>query len=143
MKINTTRFGEMEIEEEKIIDFPLGIPGFAELNKFVLIDYKGPIKWLHSVDDPDVAFIVTDPFVIFSDYVFKLGDEEERFLELKGPEDLVVLVILAVSDDTLTANLKAPIILNASRLRAAQFMLDDERYQFRVPLPALPAESGK
>ena len=143
MKIQTTRFGEIEINEERIIQFPLGIPGFNELKKYVLLDYKDSIKWLHAADDPDVAFIVTDPFVIFSDYSFSLNDDEEKFLGIGKPEDVVVLVILNVSDTGLTANLKAPIVFNASNLKAAQILVDDERYSFKVPLPSLSQESGK
>lgn len=143
MKINTTRFGEITVEEEKMINFPMGIPGFPQLKRYVLIDYKDPVKWLHAVDDPDVAFIVTDPFSIFSDYSVKVGDDVERFLEIKGPQDTIILTILTVAGDCITANLKAPIIFNISNFKAIQVLMDDERYQFKVPLPAIPRESGK
>jgi flagellar assembly factor FliW len=137
MKINTTRFGEVEIQDDKIIEFPMGIPGFPQLKRYFIIDYKDPIKWLHAVDDPNIAFIVANPFVIFSDYSFAIEDEVEKFLGLSEPADIVSLVILTVNDDTLNANLKAPIVVNSSKLKAAQILLDDDRYSFRVPLPSL------
>ena len=140
MKIKSTRFGELEIDESKIIEFPLGIPGFANLKKYILLDYKDPIRWLHAVDDPDVAFIVTDPFPIFPNYSFDLNDEEERFLEIKGLADIVALVILNASDNTITVNLKAPIIANLSNRKAAQMILDDDRYSFKEPMPSPPQE---
>ncbi|MCL4492059.1 MAG: flagellar assembly protein FliW [Nitrospirae bacterium] len=143
MKFNTTRFGEIDIDEGKIITFPLGIPGFTELKRYVLLDYKEPIRWLHAVDDPDVAFIVTDPFTLFPDYNLKLDDEEENFLGIKDPAYVVVLVILTASESNLTANLKAPIVFNASNLKAAQILIDDERYSFKAPLPVMPKESSK
>lgn len=143
MKINTTRFGEIDIEENKIIHFPLGIPGFTNLKRYILLDYKDPIKWLHAVDDPDVAFIVTEPFGLFPDYSLTVEDDVEEFLEIKDAAETVVLVILNVADNRLNANLKAPIIVNISKLKATQMILEDDRYSFRVPLPSLSKETQK
>lgn len=137
MKINTTRFGEIEIEENKIINFPLGIPGFTHLKRYILLDYKDPVKWLHAVDDPDIAFIVAEPFVLFPDYSFTIEDDIEEFLEIKDVADTAILVILNVTDGKLNANLKAPIIVNISKLKAMQVILEDERYSFRVPVSSL------
>src|SRR5208283_2964667 len=138
VKIVTTRFGEIEIEESKIITFPMGIPGFTELKRYVLIDYKDPIKWLHAVDDPDVAFIVINPFLIFPAYSVDIKDDEELFLGIKEPTDLVVLAILSVSNNTVTANLRGPLVFNSANYLAAQIVIDDERYDFRTPMPAIP-----
>ena len=141
MKILTTRFGEIEINERKIITFPMGIPGFRDLKRFVLIDYKDQIKWLHAVDDPDVAFIVVNPFVIFPSYSVDIKDDEELFLGIKGPADVAVFTILSVANNSITANLKGPIVLNSVNYLAAQILMDDERYDFHTPLPALPLKS--
>ena len=143
MKINTTRFGEIEIEDAKIINFPLGIPGFANLKRYILLDYKDPIKWLHAVDDPDIAFIVTEPFGLFPDYSLTIEDDVEQFLEITDVAETIVLVILNVADNRLNANLKAPIIVNISKLKATQIILEDERYSFRVPVPSLSKETQK
>jgi flagellar assembly factor FliW len=143
MKINTARFGEIEIEDNKIIHFPLGIPGFSNLKRYILLDYKDPIKWLHAVDDPDIAFIVTEPFSIFPDYSLTVEDDVEEFLEIKDAAETVVLVILNVADNRLNANLKAPIIVNTSKLKATQIILEDDRYSFRVPVPSLSKETQK
>ncbi len=142
MKINTTRFGEIEIEENKIIVFPLGIPGFDDLKRYVLIDYKDPIQWLHAVDDPSVAFIVVNPFIMFPDYSVDIRDEEQLFLDIKVPDDLLILSILTVVNKSITANLKAPLVMNTVNLKAAQIILDDERYAFRTPLPSVPEKSS-
>ncbi|MCL4458258.1 MAG: flagellar assembly protein FliW [Nitrospirae bacterium] len=142
MKINTTRFGEVEIDDNKIIHFPLGIPGFPDLKRYFLIDYKDPIKWLHAVDDPDTAFITASPFPFFPDYSFAMKDDVETFLEINKPADAAIIVILIVADNALHANLKAPIIINSSTLKGVQILLDDERYAFREPLPALPQEEN-
>ena len=143
MKINTTRFGEIDMEENKIINFPLGIPGFTNLKRYILLDYKDPIKWLHAVDDPDIAFIVTEPFGLFPDYSLTIEDDVEQFLEITDAAETIVLVILNVADNMLNANLKAPIIVNASKLKATQIILEDDRYSFRVPVPAFSKEAEK
>lgn len=143
MKINTTRFGEIEIEDNKVIHFPLGIPGFDNLKRYILLDYKDPIKWLHAVDDPDIAFIVTEPFGLFPEYALTIEDDVEQFLEITDAAETVVLVILNVADNRLNANLKAPIIVNTAKLKAAQIILEDERYSFRVPVPAFSKEVEK
>ena len=136
MKLSTTRFGEIEIQEESIINFPFGIPGFPDLKRFVIIDYKDPIKWLHSVEDPDIAFIITVPFVLFPEYSFTIKDDVEEFLGIKEASDVLIFAILAVSDNNLMANLKAPVVINISNKKAVQILLEDDRYSFRVPLPA-------
>jgi len=136
MKLSTTRFGEIEIQEESIINFPFGIPGFPDLKRFVIIDYKDPIKWLHSVEDPDIAFIITVPFVLFPEYSFTIKDDVEEFLGIKEASDVVIFAILAVSDNNLMANLKAPLVVNISNKKAVQILLEDDRYSFRVPLPS-------
>jgi flagellar assembly factor FliW len=141
MKINTTRFGEIEIEDAKIINFPLGIPGFTNLKRYILLDYKDPIRWLHAVDDPDIAFIVTEPFGLFPEYSLTIEDDVEEFLEIRDAAETVVLVILNVADNRLNANLKAPIIVNTSKLKATQIILEDDRYSFRVPVPSLSKEA--
>ncbi len=138
MKISTTRFGEIEIDEKKIIIFPVGIPGFTDLKRYVLIDYKDPIQWLHAVDDPDVAFIVINPFNMFPDYSLDIKDDIESFLEIKEPKDLVILSILTVTNQTITVNLRGPLVMNSANLKAAQVLLDDDKYSFKTPLPSLP-----
>lgn len=138
MKISTTRFGEIEIDEKKIIIFPVGIPGFTDLKRYVLIDYKDPIQWLHAVDDPDVAFIVINPFNMFPDYSLDIKDDIKSFLEIKEPKDLVILSILTVTNQTITVNLRGPLVMNSANLKAAQVLLDDDKYSFKTPLPSLP-----
>ena len=136
MKLTTTRFGEIEIQEDSVLNFPFGIPGFPDLKRFIVIDYKDPIKWLHSVEDPDIAFIITVPFVLFPEYSFTIKDDVEEFLGIKEASDVVIFAILSVSDNNLMANLKAPLVVNISNKKAVQILLEDDRYSFRVPLPS-------
>ena len=142
MKIKSTRFGEIEVAHNKIITFTLGIPGFEDLKRYFLIDYKEPIQWLHAVDDPDVAFIVTNPFLLFPDYFVNIRDDAETLLDIKDPGDMAILVILTVAGDRVTANLKAPLIMNAANFTAVQIILDDERYVFKTPMPSMPHKAA-
>ena len=134
MKIQTSRFGELEISEEKILDFTSGIPGFSELTKFTVIEYKDPISWMQSTENPEVAFIISNPFDLFSNYSIKLGDEALKFLDIKDESEALVFVILSVSDDVLTANLRAPLVVNTRSRKATQLIVDDEKLLFKTPV---------
>lgn len=121
----TSRFGPLEASEDRIIRFPVGLLGFPDLNRYVLIDYKDtPLKWLQSVDDPEVAFIVTDPKAIAGEGTITLGDDVVRFLRIEREEDLAVLLILRVEGDKVIANLNGPLAINSSRMLGVQAVLD-------------------
>jgi flagellar assembly factor FliW len=89
-----------------------------------------------------VAFIVVNPFIMFPDYSVNIGDEDQLFLDLKEPKDSLILTILTVVNNNITANLKAPLVMNTVTLKAAQIILDDERYAFRTPLPSVPPQAS-
>jgi flagellar assembly factor FliW len=141
MKINTTRFDVVEVEDEKVINFPRGVIGFKNLTRFCLLPYKEPIQWLQSVDDPDVAFIVSDPFILFTDYAFKVEDFVEEYLDCNEIEDLMVLVILIVEDNQLFANLRSPILVNSENMRAAHLFIEDDSISMKALVPCPPTTS--
>jgi len=121
----TSRFGLVEVSEDRIIRFPSGLPGFPQLNRYVLIDYKDtPLRWLQSVDDSQVAFIVADPKSVSGEGTVVFGDDVVRFLQIEKEEDLAVLIILRVEDGKIVANLSGPIAINSSRMLGVQAVLD-------------------
>ena len=121
----TSRFGPIEVGEDRIIRFPVGLLGFPELNRYVLIDYKDtPLKWLQSVDDPDVAFIVTDPKTVANEGTITLGDDVVRFIQIEREEDLAVLLVLRVDGDKVIANLNGPLAINSIRMLGVQAVVD-------------------
>lgn len=134
MKVLTTRFGELELDENRIIEFPLGIPGFEESKHFFLIDHRDNIWWLQSVDDADLAFIVTEPFTLFPDYSFTLSDSLEAMLQIEDPQQIVVLAIVNMDVTGVQVNLRAPIVINSAKRIGAQMIIDDESRSFRTPL---------
>jgi len=135
LKVSTTRFGEVEVDDNRIVDFPLGVPGFAGAKRFFLVDHRENIWWLQAVDDADLAFIVTEPFSLFPEYSFKLTDDIESLLQIEDPQSIVVLAILSVDVSGAQVNLRAPIIINSMKLLGAQIVTDDESHSFKTPLP--------
>lgn len=121
----TSRFGVLEVAEDKIIYFPEGIPGFTSIKRYILMDYKDtPLKWLQAVDDPDIAFIVVDPNLLKPDYKVSLDDSTRSIIELNNDDDLVVLVIIRREEDQIIANFNYPLLFNASNMRGVQVCLD-------------------
>lgn len=133
MKLNTKNFGELDIDEKKIIAFPEGLPGFEEEKEFVIInneDEENPFCWLQSVKNPDLAFVIVDPFFVFSDYSVDLSETVQEKLKIKDEKDVAVYSIVVVPEDLkkMTANLLGPIVINVRERLGKQVILDDPRY---------------
>jgi flagellar assembly factor FliW len=127
IKFNSSRFGDLETKEEKVISFPEGLVGLPDLKRFIIIDHKDtPIKWLQSIDDPDMAFIVAAPETMTSEYSLDLDKKVRQYLQLENDNDLVVLLILRVSGEDVIANLQGPLIVNAQNMRGIQIVLENQ-----------------
>lgn len=125
VKFRTTRFGELKVEEEKVIHFPHGLLGFGAVKRYVLLDYEEtPVKWLQAVDDPDVAFIVMDPTVLVQDYTIPMDDSMRKALQLEEEDDLAVLTIVRVENGKVIANLKGPLLFNSRHKIGLQAILE-------------------
>lgn len=132
MKFNTTRFGEIEVADDKIITMAEGLLGFAEITRYVILDHApdSPFHYFQAVDDPDVAFIIIDPLCFKPDYKVAVAAGELADLKLEKPEDAVVCAIVTVPDDPdeMTANLQGPLVINAEKRLAKQIVLYDGPY---------------
>lgn len=137
MRVNTARFGTLNIEEDRIISFPNGIEGVCPFKRFFLIGFENRILWLHSIDDPNLAFMATDPFIFFPEYSFSLTDSAEALLKIENIKDICVLTFLSFnkSTNTVQANLKEPVIINANGKKATKIEIKDKPYTTAVPLP--------
>jgi flagellar assembly factor FliW len=136
MKLDTKNFGLLDIDESSIITFSEGLPGFMEEKQFTLVDTgdeESPFKWLQSVKNSSLAFAVVNPFAIKKDYDFELKDDIADILGIESAEDVLVYSIVVVPEDLakMTANLKAPIILNVKKQKAMQIILDTDDYSVR------------
>lgn len=139
MKINTTRFGEIKIEEERIFKFVLPIIGFNELRKYVLLDLNKDnfFKWLQSVEDPGLAFPVVSVFSMNVDYSIDLEDNAVEALKIKNVESLLVMNIASIPQDDphgTTINLLAPLIFNLDEQLAGQIILSGSGYDVSFPM---------
>ncbi|MFC0525413.1 flagellar assembly protein FliW [Pontibacillus salicampi] len=132
MNIKTKFFGELTIEEERIIEFPNGLPGFEDEKRFVLlnIDESGTYQSLQSVDREEVALVVTNPYLFFSDYEFHLDTNTLELLNINRQEDVSIITVLTLEEPfhNTTANLQAPIILHVNEQIAKQIILMDTSY---------------
>lgn len=132
MLVDTCRFGELEIDPDTIIALDEGLFGFTHTRRYCLLEHtpESPFRWLQSVEDADVAFLVVDPMDFFGDYAVELDDAQADNLGLADPDDAAVLNIVTIAEnygDT-TVNLLAPIVINTKTRRARQVILENEAY---------------
>ena len=132
-KVNTLRFGEVDVAEDKIVHFADGIPAFEDEHEFVIVPYdeESPYVFLQSLTTPDLAFLMTMPFVFFPDYEFEIDDENQDKLDLHRQEDMLIYTLITVNNgkvQDMTANLMAPIVLNTANMQARQLVLDKSKY---------------
>ena len=132
-KVNTLRFGEVEVAEDKVVHFADGIPAFEDEHEFVIVPYdeESPYVFLQSLTTPDLAFLMTMPFVFFPEYEFELDDENQDKLELTRQEDMLIYTLLTINGGKvadMTANLMAPVVLNTANMQARQIVLDRSSY---------------
>ncbi|MCR5674557.1 MAG: flagellar assembly protein FliW [Lachnospiraceae bacterium] len=132
MKVQTKIFGEIDIEDEKIIEFPGGIIGFPEMKRFTLLfdEEKKPasIHWLQSLDEPAFAMPVINPLILKEDYNPQVDDDVLKDIQPFDAENLLVLVTMTIPHDLkeMTINLRGPILINSDTRKGAQIIVDDE-----------------
>jgi flagellar assembly factor FliW len=142
MQIQTSRFGSMSVDDDRIMTFPNGMLGFPSFNRFALIraGQENYFFWLQSVDEPGLAFLVTDPQLFFRDYQIPVRDELAQELQLTDPAHLQMFVICNKVGEWLTGNLLGPIAVNAQNCLAQQVVLTEKKWTTRQPLLRLGAE---
>ena len=155
MKIETARFGALEVDPAQIFTFPMGLLGFAALKSFVIVEReRHHFKWLQSLDDAAVAFVLGDPLSFYPGYRAEIKRAELQALAPLEERDLVLSVIMTVASrpEEVSANLCAPLIFNLANRRAMQYVLNDQRYPVKyfvfkgaaagAPAPS-PSNSGE
>jgi flagellar assembly factor FliW len=133
MNVQTTRFGTVEVDDQRIITFPAGLLGFSTYKRFALLqpDEEGVFFWLQSVESPELAFVVTDPSLWVSDYEASIRREQMEELGLAKLEEAQVFVIVNKYERVLTANLQGPLVVNVGNHKAMQLVLADKRWTTR------------
>jgi len=138
MKKINTRFGEIEYDPDNLLHFPAGLIGLPNLRHFIVMPNKkqGPLFWIQSVDDPDIAFVLTDPTNFFLDYNLQPEDSERQSLHLDEKDDCFILSVVTVPpDQKITVNLVAPILFAPKSNKAIQVILESSNYSSKTPLP--------
>ena len=142
MEIQSTRFGTLSVDDDRIITFPNGLLGFPSYSRYALIQtgQENYFFWLQAVDEPNLAFVVTDPTIFFKDYDVPVREETAQELQLADPHFLQVFVICNKVGDWLTGNLLGPLVVNAQNRLAQQVVLTEKKWTTRQPLLRLQAE---
>lgn len=138
MELVSKVHGVMKYDENDVITFKKGIPGFEDYNKFVLLNIEGhePFKLLHSLEDFELAFVLISPFDVKEDYEINLKEDIKKSLEIKDPNEVMLLTTVTLDSkvENITTNLCAPIIINVSNKLGEQMILDNNKYKIKQPL---------
>ncbi|HPI40027.1 MAG TPA: flagellar assembly protein FliW [Pseudobdellovibrionaceae bacterium] len=138
MIVNTSRFGQVQIEENDTIVFPEGLLGFADLRTFVLLDDPGDeiFAWLQSCEASQIAFPVLEPELFHTGYKINLTKGDLEVVKLQDSKKARMFTIITVPEDAtlMTANLKAPIVINPESRLAKQCVLQDNSLAIREPI---------
>ncbi|MEX2415532.1 MAG: flagellar assembly protein FliW [Paenibacillaceae bacterium] len=132
MVLETVVFGKIEIEEDKVVQFPHGIPGFEESQQFVLLSIGDdiPFSYLQCIDNEKLSLLVAEPFGFYPDYEFTITDVLKEELHIEAEDQVVVLTVVSVRDHLAdaTVNLLAPIVINHKSALGRQIILHDSDY---------------
>lgn len=135
MIVKTKHFGDMEIEEEDIINFSRGLLGLEEYRQYILfhIEEKSKFRCLQSIDEVGIAFIVINPWDFYMDYSIDVSDDDLDEIEMENQNDLFIVNLITIKENikSATANLVAPIIINVKAQLGAQVVLTKDKYTTR------------
>jgi flagellar assembly factor FliW len=138
MIIETAQFGDIEIEENEVIHFSVGLPGFEIYKRFILFQpaESAPFSFMQSADNRELSFIVTSPFDFYGDYEVELSDNILQELNIENQNDVAIWSIVSIGDslDKATVNLLAPIVVNRTNREARQIILHGTEYKTKHPL---------
>lgn len=138
MKINTVRFGEIDIAEEKILTFQDGLAPFYSSIRFTIISSEEtePFLWLQSLDEPDVALAVINPFKLFPEYTPLVNEADLERIGSPADEDILVLTVAVIPHkyENMTTNLVSPILINSQNNQARQTVMENSNYMVKQPI---------
>lgn len=138
-KVMTTRFGEIEYAREDVLTVRNGLLGFEGFDQFLLIEHRtgSPFRWLQSLQRPELAFLVVDPFQFFANYQVDISDAGAQELELSPTTAQVVYTIVTIprgKPEEMTVNLAGPIVINAETRQARQFVVENPAFSVKQRL---------
>lgn len=135
MEITSPIHGKFIYEENEIITFEKGIPGFEEFKKYIIKDFleESPFKLLQSIQDSELGFVIISPFEILNDYEVKISEEVMKNLTIDKEEEVLLYSIVSLNSDMekITTNLKGPLVININKRLGEQYILDKDKYNIR------------
>lgn len=139
MKVETSRFGTVDVNDDDLLDFPEGLLGFAACRRFAVLPNPsgGPLQWLQSLEDPSLAFVICQPQLFKPDYRIPVREEDLKSIDLSTIEDALVFTIMVVPKDNpknMTANLQGPLIINRKKRVGKQYVLIHSEYTTKYRL---------
>jgi flagellar assembly factor FliW len=138
VKVKTTRFGDLDVNNQDVITFKEGILGFDNLKRFFIVDPNDQtlILWLQSIDDEKVAFPMIEPKIFKPDFIVSLLPAEMLSLNLESINDASIYTVLTIPSNVtdMSANLKAPIVINSKMNTARQIVLQNSKLEVRYPM---------
>jgi flagellar assembly factor FliW len=139
LSVNTRRFGRIGIENERVICFSDGVLGFPEQKRYALLEHKpgSPFFWLQSLDTPDLAFVLINPFLIKKDYLASLSSSEKRLFESPDEGEKLVFALVTIPHgqaEKMTANLMGPLVIDVQTRVGRQVILAHSGYSHRHPI---------
>lgn len=147
MEIFTKARGKINISEDRLLTISEGLFGFENYTQYALVDSDyDPFLWLQSCQDPNLAFLIVDPFLISSNYETDIDDETLLKINIKKPEDIIIMTIVTVPHDggPITANFQGPLVINKNTKECMQVILNDNRWSTKVDiLSALNQKGGQ
>ncbi|MCL1864423.1 MAG: flagellar assembly protein FliW [Spirochaetes bacterium] len=136
IKVNTKAFGEIDVDEIQIIDFPQGILGFDFIKKFIIMDTEdegSPFKWMQAFDEKDLAFVIVRPLDFMEEYELIISQNDLDEVKSESIDELVTFSIVTIPENPrdMTANLQGPIIINPVKRIGKQAISLSDRYTVR------------
>ncbi len=144
MEVQTVRFGTIEIADDRVVTFPRGLLGFQQHKRYALLQPNDDacFFWLQCLDDPALAFVVTDPNLFVKEYSVPIRGEQMEDLRLERLEDAQVFVIVNKVGGMLTGNLQGPLVVNTLKRVGEQFVLADKKWTTRHELMKVEASGA-
>lgn len=140
MIIETSRFGGIDVDDQRFLNFPKGLLGFPDDREYALIQTgeNSAFYWMQAVHRPELAFVVCDPRLFVPDYRIGIKNDDLAQIGLSDTSGSQVFVVVNKIDDMLTGNLQGPLVINVATRVGKQLVLSDKRYSTRHPLMRLP-----
>ena len=141
--MDVSRFGAVERDRDMLLHMPTGLLGFPEVKHYCIIDpdRQVPLKWLQARDEPNLAFVITDPFAFLPDYHVELTHLDLMDVGATATADLFLVAIVTLPRETMpypTVNLQGPVLVNRANGWAKQLVLVQGPYHTHHPLTLVP-----